>query len=281
MSIIRMDRGCSCLALLLMSLFRTSCWQAKLLYIYMRVCVCFIFHLYLEEMEVFYHLSVILVVLPLYVRPGIKSLATCFFYNIIFKCCSYAEQHREHSSDSNKPACLPEELKITAYYAVREKLKILLQEHKNAKFIVTGHSLGGALAILFPTILLLHEEEEMMHRLLGVYTFGQPRVGNRQLGRFMERHLSHPFPKYFRIVYCNDLVPRLPYDNRTFLFKHFGVCLYYNSLYREQVRIPLPLYFHRSKRNSCIIHVSLRVVKLVSPKNNCLCSCSAHIYFLS
>ena len=58
----------------------------------------------------------------------------------------------------------------TAYYAVRSQLKILLKEHKNAKFVVTGHSLGGALAILFPTVLVLHQEIELMHRLLGVYT---------------------------------------------------------------------------------------------------------------
>ncbi|KAI3455692.1 hypothetical protein Pfo_012355 [Paulownia fortunei] len=122
----------------------------------------------------------------------------------------------------------------TAYYAVRSKLKDLLKKHKNAKFVVTGHSLGGALALLFPTVLVLHEEEEVMQRLLGVYTYGQPRVGNRQLGRFMEAHLERPDSKYFRVVYCNDLVPRLPYDDKTFLYKHFGICLYYNSLYVEQ-----------------------------------------------
>ncbi|KAH1091086.1 hypothetical protein J1N35_018343 [Gossypium stocksii] len=126
-------------------------------------------------------------------------------------------------------------LNMTAYHMVREKLRSLLEEHKNAKFIVTGHSLGGALAILFPIVLVIHEEKKLMEKLLGVYTFGQPRVGNRQLGKFMEAHLDHPVPKYFRVVYCNDLVPRLPYDDKTFLYKHFGVCLYYNSCYIEQL----------------------------------------------
>lgn len=131
----------------------------------------------------------------------------------------------------------PEMAEMTAYFAVRCKLKSLLKEHKNAKFMVTGHSLGGALAILFPTVLVLHEEEEVMKRLLGVHTFGQPRIGNMQLGRYMETHLVHPVPKYWRVVYCNDLVPRMPYDDKTFLYKHFGVCLYYNSLYIQQVSL--------------------------------------------
>ncbi|KAI3991106.1 hypothetical protein MKX01_041325 [Papaver californicum] len=138
------------------------------------------------------------------------------------------------SDASGKRKLLPEMLEMTAYYVVRSKLKELLNEHKNAKFIVTGHSLGGALAILFPSVLVLHEEMKMMKRLLCVYTFGQPRVGDRQLGRYMEAHLNYPTPRYFRVVYCNDLVPRLPYDNNTFLFKHFGPCLYYNSLYIEK-----------------------------------------------
>ncbi|GFQ08136.1 lipase [Phtheirospermum japonicum] len=138
------------------------------------------------------------------------------------------------NSDTTEKDLVPAMVETTAYYSVKSQLKDLLVEHRNARFVVTGHSLGGALAILFPTVLVLHEEEEVMQRLLGVYTFGQPRIGNGQLGRYMEAHLEQPESKYFRVVYCNDLVPRLPYDNKTFLYKHFGVCLYYNSLYVEQ-----------------------------------------------
>ncbi|XP_074303596.1 triacylglycerol lipase OBL1 isoform X1 [Silene latifolia] len=123
---------------------------------------------------------------------------------------------------------------LTAYHAVRTKLKELLAENSSAKFVVTGHSLGGALAILFPIVLVLHGETEMLRRLFGVYTFGQPRIGDRELGRFMKAHLCEPEARYFRVVYCNDGVPRIPYDDKTFLYKHFGECLYYNSFYSEQ-----------------------------------------------
>lgn len=165
----------------------------------------------------------------------------------------------DQSSDSESPASAgtkkipPNMVKMTAYYSVKSKLKSLLKEHKNAKFVVTGHSLGGALAVLFPTVLVLHEEKEIMHRLLCVYTFGQPRVGNKELCRFMERHLNYPVPKYFRVVYCNDLVPRLPYDDKTFLYKHFGACLYYDSLYTEKVCIGASLPTVHFSKNQCSI----------------------------
>lgn len=139
----------------------------------------------------------------------------------------FLQTGKNHSEDLTKQS---------AYYAVRSKLKILLNQHRNAKFLVTGHSLGGALAILFSVVLSFHEENEMMERLLGVYTYGQPRFGDRELGNFMEIKINQPVQRYFRVVYCNDLVPRLPYDNKTFLYKHFGLCLYYNSCYTEHVR---------------------------------------------
>ncbi|KAL6504633.1 hypothetical protein OROHE_023391 [Orobanche hederae] len=107
--------------------------------------------------------------------------------------------------------------KSYAYYTIRETLRALFRLEENGnptRFLLTGHSL-----------------------LEGVYTFGQPRVGNEQFGEYMKWKMRDYDVKYFRFVYSNDIVPRLPYDDddNSFLFKHFGPCLYFNSCYKGQV----------------------------------------------
>ncbi|KAL4319299.1 hypothetical protein GQ457_18G002190 [Hibiscus cannabinus] len=127
-----------------------------------------------------------------------------------------------------------------AYYFIRDKLKTLLDASDRTNYIVTGHSLGGALAILFPTILFCHDEKFLLERLQGVYTYGQPRVGDGMLGKFMERKLKEHNIRYFRFVYSYDMVPRLPYDDKDHWYKHFGKALYYNPHYHGAAVTELP-----------------------------------------
>uniref|UniRef100_A0A0A9BK96 Fungal lipase-type domain-containing protein n=1 Tax=Arundo donax TaxID=35708 RepID=A0A0A9BK96_ARUDO len=147
--------------------------------------------------------------------------------------------------------------KVYAYYTIRDAVKELLEANKKARLLVTGHGSGGALAVLFPAILAYHKEKAVLDRLAGVYTFGQPRVGDAMLAMFVERNLDRPKKRHFRITYGDDPLPRLPNESSAVHFLHFGLGLHFDKSYRLKVlrEIPgeatsSPLDFVRSRINS-------------------------------
>ncbi|KAI3891520.1 hypothetical protein MKX03_029043 [Papaver bracteatum] len=153
--------------------------------------------------------------------------------------------------------------RMFAYYTLREKLTDILRKNEKAKVIVTGHSLGGALAVVFPTVLAFHKEDWMLERIEGIYTFGQPRIGDDKTGEFVKEQFRINGIKYFRYVYCNDIVPRVPFDNKSLLYKHFGTCLYLNSLYHGKVveEEPNKNYFNPAKYLHKILNACFELIR--------------------
>ncbi|MEO1591102.1 MAG: lipase family protein [Cyanobacteria bacterium J06632_22] len=91
--------------------------------------------------------------------------------------------------------------------------------------LITGHSLGGALASMAAASL-----NENGIEVMGVYTFGQPRVGDWQFSRQLSKRLDG---RIFRFINNNDVVPHLPPPFSPLsplrFYTHLGSAKYFNS----------------------------------------------------
>ena len=88
--------------------------------------------------------------------------------------------------------------------AMREHFMIAMRESgPDTVVLVTGHSLGAALATLAAA-----ELAEDGLKVSGLYTYGSPRVGDRRFARSVECWLGED--RIFRVVNNNDVVARIP-----------------------------------------------------------------------
>jgi len=89
-----------------------------------------------------------------------------------------------------------------AYISVREEIHNYLKNHAAKSVIVTGHSLGGALA----TLCAVDIQYNFSNVAINIYTFGAPRVGNDGFRESFNRRV----PNSYRFVYGMDMVSALP-----------------------------------------------------------------------
>ena len=96
-----------------------------------------------------------------------------------------------------------------AFHRLADPLMAALERRQPEQLWFSGHSLGGALALLASTV----------HPVTGVYTFGCPRPGNPGFV-----HVAQRTPVY-RIVCDQDIVTTIPYEMEflnDFAYKHVG-----------------------------------------------------------
>jgi triacylglycerol lipase len=96
----------------------------------------------------------------------------------------------------------------------------------NQPIWLTGHSRGGALAIL-AAAKLYHLDRAMSKAVRGIYTFGQPRMGNSTFAKFFNRNWSG---RCYRVVNNNDIVTRFP--PKGWGYRHVGKLAYFDGSHR-------------------------------------------------
>jgi triacylglycerol lipase len=93
------------------------------------------------------------------------------------------------------------------------------------RLFITGHSLGGALAAV-AALRLVRDNVVALDRILGVYTFGMPRVGN---DLFAQDYRTVPgrnlADRTYRFIDGVDIVPQVPPPEVPFDFRHIGCAL--------------------------------------------------------
>ena len=107
-------------------------------------------------------------------------------------------------------------MRVMAYFfkalqILRPNDLVQASSNSTTRFIITGHSLGGALASLFS--LYMKDQLKWDNPRISLITFGQPRVGDSNYASAHDKFIS-PNQK-LRLVYRYDIIPHLPSSDIT------------------------------------------------------------------
>jgi hypothetical protein len=101
-----------------------------------------------------------------------------------------------------------------AFQVVDAQLRAELSQRPDRPLLLTGHSLGGALATIAAA------EWNGLFPVAWIYTFGQPAVGKGQFVDFMQRFATN----FVRFVNNDDIVPRVPPT-----YRHVGRLFHFDA----------------------------------------------------
>lgn len=113
------------------------------------------------------------------------------------------EQEKIYPYGESQSGALMHQGFTRAYLSVRTQLHDYFKSTTATQAIVTGHSLGGALAVLCAVDIQYNFGDRVA---VTTYTFGAPRVGNQGFVESFDRRV----PNSYRFVYGMDIVTNVP-----------------------------------------------------------------------
>ena len=138
---------------------------------------------------------------------------------------------------------------LSAVFAQLAEL-IFDAHYAGKKIWLTGHSLGGALALL--------AARQLIKPMAGCYTFGQPRVGDADFCQSYDALLKS---RTHRVVHDADIVPRVPWLLGS--YRHAGHEAFYPSPKITNDRFPIthwkldPSFWSRLPGDACALFRSV------------------------
>jgi len=109
----------------------------------------------------------------------------------------------------------------------------LLVAHPGARIVVTGHSMGGAVALVAAYVL---QHDLGIHVSGPIYTYGSPRVGNAAFAEQFSPERAASWadaspPTVWRLTHNRDPVPHLPLEAMGFV--HAGYEVFYDEAWAQ------------------------------------------------
>lgn len=104
-------------------------------------------------------------------------------------------------------------------HEIKAQVQTILSKYRDAVIHVTGHSLGGALAVISSLDLRV-----TFGKVDQLYTYGQPRVGNQPFADY----LAQQIPSLYRVVHYADLFTHLP-PLTMIDYRHGGTQIWYDE----------------------------------------------------
>ena len=111
--------------------------------------------------------------------------------------------------------------------SIMSATKTLMEQNQGIPILVTGHSLGAALAQLCAIDVANLDNQLSNSSLIYLYTYGSPRWGNN----VMTDHFDNVTGYHFRLMNDKDIVPTVPYQEQgTYdLYVHTSRGIWYTS----------------------------------------------------